>query len=216
MAVAKIFWEDPYLTELPARVTGVNQAVITVDKTIAFAFSGGQESDRGTVGGYGILKAEKGGKEIFYTLPADHALRIGDDVLITIDWERRYKIMRLHFAAEIILELITRNFGGPDKTGAHIAVDKARIDFAWPGSIAQTFEFLQKESGRIIGADLPVNSEYSDRENEIRYWEIENFARVPCGGTHIKKTGEIGAIALKRNNIGKGRERIEIILPEQV
>jgi alanyl-tRNA synthetase len=39
---------------------------------------------------------------------------------------------------------------------------------------------------------------------------------VPCGGTHIKKTGEIGAIALKRNNIGKGKERIEILLPEQV
>jgi len=213
MAVAKIFWEDPYLAELTAIVTSANLAVITVDKTIAFAFSGGQESDRGTMNGCEIIKAEKLGKQIFYTLPEEHNLRVGDAVLIKIDWERRYKIMRLHFAAEIILELITRHFDSPEKIGAHIGADKARVDFAWQGSIAQTFDFLQKESERIIAADLPVESEFSDQENEIRYWKIENFARVLCGGTHIRKTGEIGSIALKRNNIGKGKERIEITLP---
>jgi len=47
---------------------------------------------------------------------------------------------------------------------------------------------------------------------KVRYWEIENFSKVACGGTHIKKTGEIGQITLKRNNIGKGKERIEIVL----
>ena len=44
----------------------------------------------------------------------------------------------------------------------------------------------------------------------MRYWEIEGFARVPCGGTHLKRTGEVGNIALKRKNIGKGKERIEV------
>lgn len=216
MAVEKIFWHDPYRTELPARVTGVNQAVITIDRTIAFAFSGGQESDRGTIGGHEILRAEKDGKEIYYTLTAEHGLKPGDDVLITIDWERRYKLMRLHFAAEIILELVTRHFAGPEKIGAHIAADKARVDFAWQGNIAESFDFLRQEAGRIIAADLPVTSEYSDKENEIRYWEIADFAKVFCGGTHIRKTGEIGAVALKRNNIGKGKERIEITLQELV
>jgi alanyl-tRNA synthetase len=212
MAVAKIFWEDPYLAELPARVTSVTGAVITVDKTIAFAFSGGQESDRGTMNGYEIIKAEKDGKQIFYTLAEGHDLRSGGDALIKIDWERRYKIMKLHFAAEIILELVTRHFDSPEKIGAHISEDKARVDFAWQGNIAQTFDFLQKEAAQIIAADSPIQSEFSDQENEIRYWEIENFARVSCGGTHIRKSGEIGAIALKRNNIGKGKERIEITL----
>jgi alanyl-tRNA synthetase len=215
MAVAKIFWDNPYLDQLPASVTGVNRAVITVDKTIAFAFSGGQESDRGTMNGYEIINAEKDGKQIFYTLSPLPELRVGDEVLIKIDWERRYKLMRLHFAAEIILELMTRHFDSPVKIGAHIAADKARVDFAWPGNIAQTFELLQKETRSIIAADLPIKSEFADQENEIRYWKIENFARVLCGGTHIRRTAEVGAIALKRNNIGKGKERIEITLLEQ-
>lgn len=50
--------------------------------------------------------------------------------------------------------------------------------------------------------------------NERRYWKINEFAAVPCGGTHIKRTGEIGQIKLKRVNPGKGKERIEIYLPD--
>ncbi len=48
--------------------------------------------------------------------------------------------------------------------------------------------------------------------NEMRYWEIEGFSRVSCGGTQVRSTGEIGSIRPKRNNIGKGKERIEIYL----
>lgn len=47
---------------------------------------------------------------------------------------------------------------------------------------------------------------------EKRFWEIEGFAKVSCGGTHVKRTGEVGGMKLKRNNIGKGKERIEITL----
>ncbi|HAE50502.1 MAG TPA: alanyl-tRNA editing protein, partial [Tistrella mobilis] len=45
-----------------------------------------------------------------------------------------------------------------------------------------------------------------------RYWEVEGVARVPCGGTHLRRTGEVGAITLKRVNVGKGKERIEMRL----
>ena len=53
-------------------------------------------------------------------------------------------------------------------------------------------------------------SEYSDRGTERRFWEVADFARVPCGGTHLKRTAEVGAIRLKRKNTGKGKERVEI------
>ena len=56
----------------------------------------------------------------------------------------------------------------------------------------------------------PCPLTFSDEANQGRYWEIEGFARVPCGGTHLKRTGEIGPVTLKRVNIGKGKERIEI------
>lgn len=56
---------------------------------------------------------------------------------------------------------------------------------------------------------LPI-SDFADKGAEQRYWEITGFAKVPCGGTHIRHTGEVGKISLKRKNIGKGKERIEI------
>lgn len=212
MQVEKLFWADPYRTELSATITSVSGGSATVDKTIAYAFSGGQESDYGTIGGYPILRAEKVGQQIVYTLDEAHSLRVGDNILIKIDWERRYKIMKLHFAAELILELVYQNYGHPEKIGAHIGEDKARVDFAWSGNIAETFPFLTREAKTLIDRNLSIISEFADEENELRYWAVEGFAQVSCGGTHLKTTGEIGAIALKRNNIGKGKERIEITL----
>jgi len=212
MDVEKIFWADPYLAELTAKITSVDGDMITVDRTIAYAFSGGQESDRGTIDKFKIITAEKRGKTIVYVIDDSHDLKIGDDVLIRIDWERRYKIMRLHFAAEIVLELINQKFNHPAKVGAHIAEDKARVDFAWQGNISETFMILNHEIKSLVEQDLLIKSAFSDYENEVRYWEVENFAKVPCGGTHLKKTGELGTVFLRRNNIGKSKERIEITI----
>jgi Ser-tRNA(Ala) deacylase AlaX len=212
MSVEKRFWVDPYLTSLNAKVKTVTDDRIAVDKTIAFALSGGQESDAGTINGYRILKAEKVEKEIFYTLEGPHEIGVGDDVLIQIDWERRYRLMRLHFAAEIILELVNQHFGHPEKIGAHISDKKARVDFMWDGKISDTFAMLHSAANQIIESNQAIISDFSDIENEERYWGIKGFGKVPCGGTHIKTTGEIGPIRLKRDNIGKGKERIEIVL----
>src|SRR5688572_21674225 len=104
----KIFWEDPYLTQLETRITSVNGSDVTVDRTIFYAFSGGQESDSGTIENRDVIRATKDGKQILYTLDRDHALQPGDPVTMSIDWTRRYKLMRLHFAAELVLELTYR------------------------------------------------------------------------------------------------------------
>ena len=59
--------------------------------------------------------------------------------------------------------------------------------------------------------EISLNDSYLEfLENEQRYWEVPNFARVPCGGTHLKRTSEVGKLSLKRKNIGKGKERIEV------
>lgn len=208
----KLFWQDPYRTQLETHLTGVDGNDVTLAETILYAFSGGQESDRGTIGGHEVLKARKDGKEIIYTLAEGHGLHVGDAVTMTIDWERRYRLMRLHFAAELVLELAYQNLKGIEKIGAHISQDKARIDFKWTESIAASFPLLAGEANRIIAEDRPILSAYSDEANERRTWEVTGFARVPCGGTHLKRTGEVGRIELKRDNIGKGKERIEVYL----
>lgn len=211
----KIFWEDPYMTRLETHITSVSENDITVAQTIFYAFSGGQESDCGMIGNRRVLQACKEGKDIVYTLEDSAGIQVGDQVTMSIDWERRYKLMRLHFAAEVVLELVYKHCDSIEKIGAHIAEDKARIDFLWPENISAIFSVIQKEAQEIIEANHDIISAFSDEENQRRYWEVKGFSRVPCGGTHLKKTGEVGAIKLKRNNIGKGKERIEIFVLDE-
>ena len=206
----KLFWKDPYRTSLDTAVDAMEGNSIFLKETIFYALSGGQESDTGTIGEYPVLAAKKNGLDIAYTLPETHTLKPGDPVRVEIDWERRYSLMRLHFAAELILELAYQNLAAIEKIGAHISQDKARIDFFWPENIAAHFPLLTLKANDIISRDLAIVSAFSVEPNEKRYWEIEGFARVSCGGTHLKRTGEIGRIELKRKNIGKGKERVEV------
>ena len=212
MSVRKVFWDDPYQTELQTTVTSASENIITLRETIAYAFSGGQQSDDGTINGHKILKAQKNGKEIYYTIDNGHNLKTGDTVLVKIDWDKRYKIMKLHFAAEVILELVNQNFHRPEKIGANITSEKSRIDFIWEKNISEIFPVLEQKAKELIAADKQIISAFSSEADEIRYWKIEGFGQVPCGGTHIKRTSEIGALKLKRDRQGKSKERIEIYL----
>lgn len=208
----KVFWDDPYQTVLDTRVAAVEGCDVRLESTIFFAFSGGQESDNGTIGGVPVLSASKEGLEIIYGLPESHGLALGQEVRVEIDWARRYRLMRLHFAAEIVLELFYQKWPDIEKVGAHVAADKARLDFLLSESVTPFLPVFEGEANRIIAADLPITTAFDDPQAQKRYWQVEGFARVPCGGTHVKTTGEVGPIKLKRNNIGRGKERVEITL----
>ena len=133
---------------------------------------------------------------------------------VLIDWDNRYKLMKLHFAAELVLETVYQKYNHPEKTGANIMPEKARVDFMWEGQISSILPEVLKSIQRIIDADLPITSDFEDEEKELRFWEIEGFAKVPCGGTHLRRTSEIGGLQLHRRNNGKGQERIEIMLDD--
>ena len=212
--VEKVFWDDPYLTHLGAEVRTVDADDVTLDRTLFYAFSGGQESDTGTIAGQPVLNARKTGPEIIYTLAKNHGLTPGQRVWIEIDWPRRYRLMRLHFACEITLELVYQAIPGIEKIGAHIAEDKARIDFQYAHNMSPLFDDLTQRITALIEQNRPIFSEYSDEDGERRFWRIDDFAQVPCGGTHLRKTGEIGQVTLKRKNPGKGKERIEITVDD--
>ncbi|AUH53167.1 alanyl-tRNA editing protein [Chromobacterium sp. ATCC 53434] len=211
----KQFWSDPYQTELATRVSRVDGARVWLEETIFYAFSGGQESDSGRIAGHPVRQAEKQGMDIVYTLDADHGLAAGDAATVEIDWPRRYRLMRLHFAAELVLEVICRQMDDAEKIGAHIAEDKARIDFTLDLPITPLLPAIAAAAQRWIDDDLPIVSAFSDEAAGRRYWELPGFARVPCGGTHLRRSGEVGRIALKRRNVGKGKERVEIYLLDQ-
>lgn len=207
----KIFWDDPYQQTLNTHVVEVNGCEVLFAATIVFSFSGGQESDKAFINGLEVVSSRMEGNLIYYTLPEEHGLKPNDEVTMKIDWPRRHNLMRLHFAAELILEIVTRKYGF-EKVGAHISESKARIDFISDNNISSIFEEVLAEYNEIINRDKPIEKGFTDVETQRRYWKIDGFAEVPCGGTHVKSTAEVGCVALKRSHPGKSIERIEIRL----
>ena len=208
----KMFWQDPYRTELDTRVAHVGGEQVTLAETILYAEHGGQERDHGSIGGREVRDAAWRGHDIAYTLPPAHGLTVGEAVRLNLDWPRRYRLMRLHFAAELILEITTRQLTGIEKIGAHIAADKARIDFAWQRSISAALPAIREAAQALVDTDQAIESAFTDAAAERRCWRIAGFAEVACGGTHPRRTGEVGRMALQRRNLGRGKERIEITL----
>lgn len=207
----KIFWDNPYQSLLETRVVSVDNNEILFAETIAFSFSGGQESDKAYINGLAMVDSKIEGPLIYYVLPDEHNLKPDELVTMTIDWPRRYRLMRLHFAAELILELVTQEFK-VQKIGAHIGENKARIDFVCDKNISFLFKRVLCVYDKIVQHDLTIKTGFDDIHNQRRFWEIAGFSKVACGGTHVKSTAEVGLIALKRVNIGHGKERIEIKL----
>ncbi|WP_240205277.1 alanyl-tRNA editing protein [Vibrio sp. CyArs1] len=208
----KVFWINPYQTELRSEVTHIEGNNVELNKTIFYAAAGGQESDSGTIHDVSVLQATQNGSRIIYTLASLPDFEVGDTVVTCIDWERRYSLMKLHFAAEVVLEKLYQRCSGIVRIGAHIAQDKSRIDVEWPENLTALLKEVETESQLLIDSDARIISDFSDKENERRYWKVEGFTQVPCCGTHLNRTSEVGQIRLKRKNLGKGKERVEITL----
>jgi Ser-tRNA(Ala) deacylase AlaX len=100
----KVFWDNPYQTTLDTRVVSVNGDEFLFESTIAYSFTGGQESDKAFINDLPILNSRMEGNLIYYTLPENQDLAVGDAITMTIDWPRRHRLMRLHFAAELVLD----------------------------------------------------------------------------------------------------------------
>ncbi len=213
MSTKNLFWEDPYLKECGARVVSVNGDEIKLDQSIFYAFSGGQQSDSGTINGINVLEARKEGDDIVYKLEKTPDFREGDTVKVSIDWDKRYKIMKLHSAAHIVWFFFEKKSGTRRIIGSNVTVDKSRVDCEYPESIAPLLPETEESSNKFITEGHEVKA-YDDAEKPgRRIWESAEF-RTFCGGTHVKNTSEIGKIKLKRKNLGAGKERIEITLAE--
>lgn len=210
----KVFWDNPYQTELVTKVLSIEGNKVLFEQTIAYSFAGGQENDRAWIDDMEIMGSVREGNLIYYFLPEYHELSVGDTVHMTIDWVRRLALMRLHFAAELILEIVTQKYGY-EKIGAHIAQHKSRIDFKSNSNISMHFPEILEQYNNIIAADVSIEKGWSDYENQRRYWKIDGFAHVPCGGTHVNRTSEVGYVTLKRDRPGKDIERIEIRLQDE-
>jgi alanyl-tRNA synthetase len=207
----KLFYQDPYMYECEARVISINGFDIIVDKTVFFAFSGGQESDDGTINNIHVKLARAEGKEIVYTLDSEPDFSAGDTVKISIDSNKRCRLMRLHSATHVIWFLFKEKTGISKLIGSNVDAGKGRLDYEYRESIAQFLPQLEEEANRLFLEKIEIKSYNDAKDPAKRLWQCNEWI-CPCSGTHVRNTGEIGRIKLKRKNIGAGKERIEIML----
>ncbi|MCJ7430651.1 hypothetical protein MUO83_05495 [Candidatus Bathyarchaeota archaeon] len=130
-----------------------------------------------------------------------------------IDWERRYKIMRLHSGAHIVYFLMQEVFGEDCKPASSGLLDeeKERSDYLFEEKLdEEKLKLVEEIANQIIKKGYEIKT-WS--ENGKRYWKMELFPAMKCGGTHVKDSSEIGEIKVKKGKKpGKGKERIEISL----
>ena len=189
---------------------------VKLDQTVYYAFSGGQESDTGSISGIPVVNAVKQGDkesiiDIEYELEKEPYFKVGDTVTVTIDSERRKKLRNLHSASHILYYFLADKIGEVKIMGSHIGEKKARIDFKYEKSISNIIPEIEQEVNDFLKENHMIIMNENASKTNLRWWSCNNW-KIPCGGTHPKSTKEIGKVKLKRKNIGSQKERIEIYL----
>ncbi|MFA5797908.1 MAG: alanyl-tRNA editing protein [Candidatus Woesearchaeota archaeon] len=236
MGIAK-YLLDGYTREFTAHIVKIDDTGMSfvLDETYFYPTSGGQPNDTGTITCSGIsfkvVDVIKKDGEIWHQV--DHAgLRIGDTIIATIDWDRRYILMRYHTGSHILATLI-HDATGAEITGNQLYLDKARVDFSLENFDRTLMNSFEEKTNAIIAQSLPVTFRILDREEafkipslvklrkqlhesiqEIRIVDVGDFDHQACGGTHLKNTSEIGRIEIyELENKGKERRRIYFRIP---
>lgn len=212
----KLFHSDPYQTTCQAVVESIDGNIVALDQTVFFAFSGGQESDHGTIGDIEVINAEDTSTKdapgnIKYELTHQPTFSVGETVTLEIDQQRRQDIMRLHSAVHLIYYAVTQELTEPEVIGSHISQDKGRIDFETEINLNEIRKDVHDQVSTWIQQAQPIQLVADTTNQNIRWWKWNN-KEMMCAGTHVQNTNEIGEVKLKRKNLGSGKERLEVTL----
>lgn len=208
----RLYDDDPYLKKIEARVVNINGNQVEFDKTIFYPESGGQTGDTGTIGGVRVLDTHICNGRIFHETESPLQVFLGRTVEIELDWGRRYRIMKLHSASHLMEYFLFQKLGPLDRLGSSVDEKKDRSDYAYEGRLtSEDLVAVGEETNAFIGEGYDITIESDPDQPGKRIWRC-GYIEMPCGGTHVMNTSEIGSIKLKRKNPGKGKERVETSL----
>jgi len=232
-----LFRDEAYLRSCSARVIGADERGIRLDRTVFYPMGGGQPGDTGVLRlsagqAITIVDTVKGGAadEVIH-LPAPGAAlpEPGEELIAEIDWERRYRLMRMHTCLHLLCSMVPGAV-----TGGQVSDGRGRLDFDVPGSSLDK-EAIATRLNALIAEAHPVGPRWiTDDElaakpelvrtmsvkppsgmGRVRLMEIAGVDLQPCGGTHTHNTSEIGGAAVtKIENKGKQNRRIILALAE--
>jgi len=235
MPTETLFRADAYLREAEARVLAVTAEGIELDRTLFYARGGGQPGDQGT-----LLRENGSAVRVVDTVyGADRSLilhkvgegaglpAVGETVRMALDWSIRHPRMRIHTALHLLSVVLPHPV-----TGGSVGEGDGRLDFDWP-EVDQDKETITARVNEMIARNVPVTERWiTDEElaanpslvktmsvkppvgaGRVRLVAIEGLDLQPCGGTHVRTTGEIGPVVVTAiEKKGKINRRVKIAL----
>ena len=226
------YFRNSYKKEFEAEIKEVNENKVILSATYFYPSSGGQPNDTGKMirtqdrKEFKVIDIKKENNAVIHILDSS-GLSKGDKVKCIIDWDRRYKLMKMHTAAHIISAIIHKKTGAMI-TGNQLDVKKSRIDFSLDNFNKEEIQEYIEEANNEIKKGHKVETSIISKEEaekiknlsklakglppslkEIRIVKIGNIDEQADGGTHVKSTKEIGKIALVSvENKGKSNRRL--------
>jgi len=224
-----LYLKDCYLKEFEATVESVkDNRFVVLDQTGFYPNAGGQPYDTGKLAcdgkEYRVVFVGKFGGMISHEV-SEPGLKPGDKVKGVIDWDRRYKFMRMHTAAHVLSRVIHTE-AGANTSGNQLGLEESRIDFTLENLDRDAISGWIEKANELVAKKLPVDIREITREEAqsvlegpskhlmadmdvLRLIDIEGVDKQTCGGTHLKNIGEIGKIEfVKVKNKGKNNRRI--------
>jgi len=173
-----LYMDDCYLKEFEAEIKSVSDGkYVVLDQTAFYPSSGGQANDIGVLikdgREYRVVFVGKFNREISHEV-SEEGLKDGDKVIGKIDWDRRYKLMRMHTASHIMSAIFHKEIGALI-TGNQLKVDKSRIDFNLENFDRDKIDEYIKKSNEIVEQNLPIKIFFisrSEAEKEFSLQEI--------------------------------------------
>jgi misacylated tRNA(Ala) deacylase len=229
VATEELYLKDSYIKEFEAKVTKVNGNEVILDKTAFYPGGGGLENDVGKLiknngETLNVKEVKRQGDEIAHIIEGGE-LREGDNVKGVIDWDRRYKMMRLHTASHVMAAVAYSQFNALI-TGGHISPEYAKDDFNLENK--DLIPQIVEKANEILSKGIEVKVYFLPREEALKIpgivklaernppsipiWRIVEIPGIDIqadGGPHVKNTSEVGKIRIiKIENRGKNRKRV--------
>jgi alanyl-tRNA synthetase len=232
MATHRLYYDDSYMQNFHARVlacmpvepvaagSGPQPAwEVLLDRTAFYPSSGGQPNDVGRLGEAQVLDVRDADDEIAHIVDRELPLGAVDGC---VDWARRFDHMQQHTGQHLLSAMFQERFGLPT-VSFHLGSDLCTIDIRGPEPSADALRGAQRAANAIIFEDRPINVRYGtadqlarqgvrkevEREGILRAIEIEAADLQPCGGTHVKSTGQIGLVLVRRCTKSRQDWRVE-------
>ena len=231
--MTNLFEENAYIKEIETKIKSLDleNNAVELENTVFYGKSGGQPGDIGQIIIDGrkieVKDTLKDKNSIINILEDIDGIIIGQTVIARINWQRRYKYMRMHSALHLMCATIPLGV-----TGGQIGYEKSRLDFNDPDKQINKEE-LEIKINNLLSKDNEITYEYIDSkildnkpelvrtmsvkppkiDGKLRFVKIGTIDFQPCGGTHVKSTNEIGPIKIgKIENKGKMNRRVNILL----